>query len=434
MGSPAGSSGTGTGSTANVYTPANQPAADTKLTDYINSYPSSISSTPAGTYYGAAQDALSTYFADPKTQTAATGGADTTYNYQVNTAFPEATSASTSLYDYGGKALSYGFDPQYTANVTAAENNPYYGTALSGAQTAADIGTTGAKSLASDANQTLSTAYDPQNALYRQGQGTALDYANVTNAASGLSGTPYGSSVAANALSNYDLNWQDKQLGRQEKALSSADTAISDASKLAYTSSGYPSKVYTGNIDEINKTLAARNTGASVGGATGTALDTAGQTIADTATTALDTATYYPYKVATQIGSNYLTGINDVTNLGNDQYTLPQQAIQDLESYLKLGQSASTISGQLGSLGLSELGTAASGIGGLASGASSLFGGGSSSSGSGLFSSLFGSGASTAADYGGGGAALGVADSLGTAAADTGGASALTAALPLLAS
>lgn len=409
MGSPAGASSNMPGASASVYTPTGQPAADTKLQGLINSFPSATDS-PAGQYYSTAQDWLN-LLKDPGLTDQAYKVATDAAGFSTDTAFPQTTAesssldkAATSTLPYGQTALGYGYDPQYTTNVTAAENNPYYAPALSGAQQASTIGTAGANRISTGANQLLDTAYDPERALYKKGQADTLDYANVTNAQAGLGGTPYGSRVASGALTNYDLNWQDRQLGRQEKALPIADTALGDASKLAYTASGYPSKVYTGNLADINTSLAARNTGASVGSATDStilgATGTADKTAQGLDSSALKDYSYYgqlPYSTRALESKNTLTGINDVVGLGNEAYTLPQQSINDLESYLKLGQSSSTISGNLGAQGLSELSGAASGIGSLASTANNLTSGGVTSAGSSLLGSTGSSWATDAA-------------------------------------
>lgn len=343
MGSPAGSSGTGTGSTANVYTPTGQPAADTQLQSNIYALPSAKDS-PAGYYYPKAQSLYSTYFANPTDISLATQGADTAYTYGVGTAYPEATAASGALYGAGSTVLGYGA-PAVTA-----------------------------------ANTTLTTAYDPQNALYKRGQGQALDYSNVASSAAGIGGTPYGASVSGNVLSNYDLNWQDRQLGRQEKALTSYDAAITAAA---------------------NADLA------------GASIDTSAANLANAGLSDLTTYSYYPYKTSAAIGSSQLTGINDVVALGNNQYLLPQQQTQDLQSYLGLGQSASQISGSLGATGLSELSSAATGIGSLANTGTSLY---KTASGTGSSGSTSSSDTGSSGTYYGGGS-----DYTTTAATDTSG-------------
>jgi hypothetical protein len=444
--SPAGTSSNMPGADASVYTPTAQPAADQSLQNLIASFPSATGS-PAGTYYGQAGNILSDYILKNPAMDLSLNTANAAQTFDQGIAFPQATGDAYSLSQasgrglpYGDAALAYGYDPQYNKNITAAENNPFYAPALAGAQQAADIGRGGADQLFTGARQTLDTAFDPQGRLYNRGRADSLDYSAVTSAMAGLGGTPYGASVASSALSNYDLGWQDKQLGRQEKALGVADTTFSDAAKLADTSAAYPSSTYTGNITDISKALGARNTGAAVGGGTyGSILGASGT--ADTTAAKLDSGalsdytTYgaLPYKTNVGIGKDELAGIDSVTALGNNQYLLPQQGINDLESYLKLGQSSSTISGDLGKTGLSELSSTAGGFGQLASGANSLFGG-SSSGGAGLGSIFSGAGGASL-DYGGGGAALGVADAAGVAGADAaGGSGGLMALLPMLGS
>jgi hypothetical protein len=99
-------------------------------------------------------------------------------------------------------------------------------------------------------------------------------------------------------------------------------------------------------------------------------------------------------------------------NLGGQSFALPQQMINDLQSYLQLGQSAQQQGLAGGQAGFNQL---AGGIGGGIAGANALFNpntGLFAGAGSGI-SSLFGGGAdassfflpgaSTALDLGGGG-------------------------------
>src|SRR6266568_4839028 len=171
MGGTAGSSGTGTGKNANAYLPTAQPAADTRFQDILGGFPSTAGATPAGVGYTNATNWLTNLMNSPYINTALDTAA-LANTYEAGTAFPQATGAASQLYGAGG--------------------------------------------------QVLNTAFDPQGALYRQGQSNALDYANVTNAMSGVGSSPYGSRVAADALSNYDLNWGDRQLKREEGGLTSA--------------------------------------------------------------------------------------------------------------------------------------------------------------------------------------------------------------------
>ena len=65
-------------------------------------------------------------------------------------------------------------------------------------------------------NQVYQQAFDPQQALYNQTQNQLSQQINAQNAMSGLGSSPYGASVADNSLGNFNINWQNNQLGRME--------------------------------------------------------------------------------------------------------------------------------------------------------------------------------------------------------------------------
>ena len=153
-----------------------------------------------------------------------------------------------------------------------------------------------------------------------------------------------------------------------------------------------------------------------------------------------------PFNAATGINNAALTGAGTLAQLGNNQFALPQQVLNDLQSYLQLGQAASAGALQGGNLGFNQT---AQGIGGLVSGiggVNNLLGGsgggllgGGSSAGSAL-SSLGGTtlpGATALPDFAagsiGGGADLGaIAAPSATldAGASAGGAGSFLSALP----
>lgn len=320
MGSPAGSSGTGGGSTANVYVPKQQGTADFNfnniLQPLIDASTNGGAGTPGGWAYPQAQAAYQTYF----------------------TNYP---------------AIDYGY--QQATNAAQDYQNGGYLSALSNAKTLGGAG-----------NTVLNTAFDPQSALFNRGQQQVADQANATNAMSGVGSTPYGSSVTAGALKNYDIDWQNQQLKRQLAGLEGAGTAFGRSNDLGLK-----------------------------------------------AASGLDTLAAAPYNFSTNVGSNLETGLSDAVKIGNQQYTLPQQVIDDLESYLGLGQSASTISGNLGALGSSELASGIGGLGSLAGGIGSLSNSSLGSGIGGLFSGTSATGlgsdltaSSGIADVSGGGSAL----------------------------
>lgn len=286
---------------------------------------------------------------NPQPASASYGGSPQTY---IPTAQPAGDVSYQNLLGFGsgaggglGAAASQipGVNPAYLAYQQAAglypsaaynANNYLINSGavpgmLAGAQTGSNYfnqtvapalsGAPGA--LAGSANQVLNTGFDPQQALYNQQSGQARDAANVANAGAGISGTPYGASVAANAQNNFNLNWQNQQLARQQQALQSAGAGFTNA----------------GNVGQ----------GLTQGYAQAGAL---------------------PYTAGTTIGNNALSGVNSLqsilsgqANLGGQSFALPQQVLNDLQSYLQLGQAAQQQGLVGGQQGFNQL---AGGIGG----------------------------------------------------------------------
>lgn len=338
------------------------------------------------------------------------------------------------------------------------------------------------------ANNILQQGFDPQQALFNQQQNLVQQQAQAAAAAAGLGGSAYGASTVGNTLGNFDLNWQNNLLNRENVALGAALPAqaqgvnvlgapYSTATNLGQGAAGIqstgagieqagaglqstganlqgaagqlfgtglnlPASVGTaygnlaglggqlqsaglqlptniasqygtlaqgiGNLGQeainlqnlpttsLESMLSGLNTGAA--GATsaanapassllsglGSALQT-GQSglsspfsLGGAITSPFSqTATLggLPYNTLSTGTGNALSALGNFTNIGNQQYTIPQQLAQDLQSYLQLGQSASQLSGQLGALGQQELGQSLSGIGSaLGTGSNLLFG------------------------------------------------------------
>lgn len=302
------------------------------------------------------------------------------------------------------------------------QSNPYY----QGLNTQAALG---ADTLAKSGASILNTAFDPQQALYQDTLNRLQQQEGAQAASSGVMGTPYGQAVADQATNKFNLDWQNQQLQRQiagGQAGAALDTA---AQSLA----GMP----------MQRELAAMQ-----GDLTAQA---GAQSLFGGGLQGLISGLSAPSNLLNTQATNYLNAANQAANLGNNQYLLPQQVMNDLQSYLSLGQSASQIGGQLGlqnaqenALALQEQQNALSGLGNLAGkgidllgggqGLSGLFGGGGGFGGTGLDSAAidFGGGgldAASAIDFGGGGF-----DALAaTTAADAGGGFAAADLLPAVA-
>jgi hypothetical protein len=80
--------------------------------------------------------------------------------------------------------------------------------------------------LQTGANSILNTAFDPQNALYARTQQQLQDQTNSALSQRGIGMSPYGAGVASNAMSNFNIDWQNQQLQRQATGLGAAGTAL----------------------------------------------------------------------------------------------------------------------------------------------------------------------------------------------------------------
>ena len=317
-----------------------------------------------------------------------------------------------------------GTNPMYQQLSQFAETNPFYAGAQTGANTAAQLGGQGAQALQGAGNSLLQQGFDPQAALFGRTQQQLLDQSNAANASAGLGSSPYGASVTSNALGNFDINWQNNQLQRQATASNAASPLFQAAPGLAASSAAAPSQAYTNQlgtigsalnqqlgagiaglnaaspayqaapglaassaaapgqtfsnqIGQVLQALQTRNQGADQGIAGyGSLLGSAGggltgaQGLGGTTAGQLGSTSAAPYQTGTGFASNALSGLGGLTNLGNNAYALPQQGLNDLQSYLGLGQSAAGPGGQLGQLGFNQL---SQGLGGAIGAANACF-------------------------------------------------------------
>jgi hypothetical protein len=74
------------------------------------------------------------------------------------------------------------------------------------------------------ANQVLQTGFDPQHQLYDRTAQQVGDRANALNAMYGLNTSAAGAGLANDASRNFNIDWQNAQLGRQVQALGAYGT------------------------------------------------------------------------------------------------------------------------------------------------------------------------------------------------------------------
>jgi hypothetical protein len=311
-----------------------------------------------------------------------------------NSMYPQFAGEIPGLAAGAGGGLQYldplmqnAFNPMYGQMVNQTASNPYFNQAMAGAQQGATYGQGGAGQMYNAGTGIMQSAFDPQSALRTQQQQRITDTSAAANAMSGLGDSPYGASTTANALGNFGINWENQQLGRQTAGAQAADPQFTGASALASGAAALPSNTFMSQIGNVLNALTQQNKAGALGASAfpsllsgvGSGLGQA-QGLASNVGQSIGQFGALPYQTGAGIAGNAQTGLSNLQNqltgatqLGNNQFVLPQQVMQDMMQYMGLGQTASGISGQLGQLGFDQT---AKGIGGALSGANMLTGGG----------------------------------------------------------
>lgn len=352
---------------------------------------------------------------------------------QVAGLAPQVAAPMGSLQGAAGQILNAGFDPQNALynrtfdqlrNQAAATNamsgigNTPYGASVTD-KALSDFNINWQNNLlnrmatAGGAAQGLDTAAgglgQAAGGLLGQAGGLLGQAAGIGNTAGGLygqagnlgtaAGNLFGQSANIGGLANSILGQAGNTLGQATNVAQGGLNLGKGATDLLASSSALPLGVYdqwlAQQLQAANAGVGAGATGAgtlgSLGGTLGGAL--AGQqSLGGAGFQNLMSSLQAPYNAANTQGGNILSAMSNLTNLGNNQFLLPQDVLNNLQSYLKLGQAASGISGTLGNMGQQQLMNSLSGVGSLAG---TLFGGGGGGGGllgSGGLGGLFGGG------------------------------------------
>ena len=271
--------------------------------------------------------------------------------------------------------MAYGAAPGALAagnNAINAANNPAYAQA-------GGLASQAAPQLMGAGNQILQQAFDPQNALRNRMQQQVMDQSTVANSIAGLGSSPYGASTTANALGNFDVNWQNQQLNRMTQGASAAQplftSAISDVLQPA-------NNAVTAQLQGLQ--------GLSAGvGAFGN-LGSTGANQLNAAASGANQFNQLPYQTFGGIQSQDLGATQQLLSQGAQGYNLPQSTVGDLTQYMQLGGNAAQAAAQAAlannTIGATNFGQLSSGLGGAANlafgnqglsglGSSGLFGG-----------------------------------------------------------
>lgn len=199
-------------------------------------------------------------------------------------------------------------------------NNPYAGLYQQGANATAGLGWgTGLEQLGGGsslinagqgmlpyAQSILQTGFDPQGALYDRTLQQTTDQARAGLAARGLTMSPYGAGVENKALSDFNIDWQNQQLNRQNTAAQGAGYLTNSA----------------GNAINL------------------------GQNVGTLGLQTLTNAAGLPYATANTIGTNQMGALSGYGQFGQGASAIPQQQIADYLQYLGVGNQANGVANQ----------------------------------------------------------------------------------------
>lgn len=197
--------------------------------------------------------------------------ADTTAQGQIKTNI--GNNPFTAINPQLAGLLNSLFNNPYSAGNQTSANNA--GAALTGAggqaitaannlygQVGNDLGA---------ARNVLNTAFDPQSSLYNRTLQQLQDQIRTGEAARGITSGGVGQDIEDQALSNFNIDWQNNLLSRETQGLQSASGAdvnsaniYGQAGNLAGQGAGYlaqggnlPYATYTGNLNDTNTSAGA---------------------------------------------------------------------------------------------------------------------------------------------------------------------------------
>lgn len=199
-------------------------------------------------------------------------------------------------------------------------NNPYAGNAVTGANVGGQMGmnaatnaygagnqlTQSGTAMLPYATQIMTAAMDPQSQLYAQMAAQTQNAANATNAAAGLSTSPYGAAATGAAMGNFNTQWANNLLNRYATGAQAAGNLVNQA-------------------------------GGAIGQGTGIAYGAGG---------GYANAAAMPYATYTGIGQNQQGALGNLQGSYGTAANLDNMSIQDWLAYLGAGNAANQTANQ----------------------------------------------------------------------------------------
>ena len=139
--------------------------------------------------------------------------------------------------------------PQFQSAASNITSGNYGGPQIQGAgNTAIAAG----NSVVPYATQALQTGFDPQNAQYNASFGQNTDQMRATQAAQGVGGTPYGAGLETTGDQNFNLNWQQQQLAKQQQGASTAGALLNTQNQGATTGANLLTSAATNPLNALS--------------------------------------------------------------------------------------------------------------------------------------------------------------------------------------
>lgn len=240
------------------------------------------------------------WFSDFMTPPAANIPPPNLTNYQPQNMGGADSSAFGGIGNLGNFNLYQGLIPQAQGVTNNLVNNPGIPSWLQGAQDASSMGAMGANNafgagggLMSLGSNIAGTAFDPQNALYGRTVQQLQDQTRAGEAARGIAMTPYGAGLENQALSNFNIDWNNNQLNRQIMGGQAAGSLIGQGAGLQ---AGAPGQLYSSSS--------------------------------------------LPYQTNLNIGQGQFGALSNLGGFGQQGSQIPQQQVADYLNYLGWGTGA----------------------------------------------------------------------------------------------
>jgi hypothetical protein len=247
------------------------------------------------------------------------GGHDTASNVALPQMWqmPNMSDAASGAFGLGTSLANIA--PQSMGLGQAIANNPFAQAYQTGAGVGGGLGTAGALSsygagstlagsglsMLPEAQQIMTTAFDPQSALYNRTLQQLTDQTRAGLEARGVDMTPYGAGVEGQTLNNFNIDWQNNLLNRMATGAGAAGGLLNNAGRNIVAGSG----------------------------------------LVNAAPDLYTAAAGMPYSTFNAINTQGLGGLQSGAQI-------PQQAFSDWLGYLGVGNQAGGVANQLGQLGL----------------------------------------------------------------------------------